>query len=247
MIETVEGIILNEKSYSETSKILNIITAKYGIIGVMAKGAKRINSPFRSGTMKLTFAKFHIVYKKDKLSTLTGVDVINPLRQITKDIDRISYASFLTELSQQVMKTSGEKRVYELLREGLLKIEEGFDPMVITNIIELKYLDFLGVMPIIDSCASCGNKNEIVTLSSSAGGYLCKKCIKHNEHVVDPKVIKLLRMFYYVDVAKIESTNIKDKYKFQINTFLDEYYDRYTGLYLKSKEFIKNLNKIIKE
>ena len=30
----------------------------------------------------------------------------------------------------------------------------------------------------------------------------------------------------------------------EINDFLDNYYDRYTGLYLKSKSFVKELAKI---
>ena len=233
MIETVEGIVLNEKSYRETSKILNVLTKEYGIIGIIAKGAKQVKSPLRSVTGKMIYGNFYIVYKPGKLSTLTGVDVLNYFKHIQTDIDKISYASFLLELT-------------ELLIQALLKIEEGFDPMVITNIIELKYLDYLGVMPNLDSCSICGSKTGIVTLSSGAGGYLCKNCITHIEHEVDPKVMKLIRMFYYVDVSKIQKLEIKNHLKWQINTFLDEYYDRYTGLYLKSKSFIQNLNNIVK-
>lgn len=246
MIEKVEGIILNEKSYSETSKILNVLTKEYGLIGMMAKGAKRMSSPLRSGTGRLTYGNFYIIYKKDKLSTLTTVDTINYFKHIKADIDAISYASFLTELSLQVYRHNSNKMIYELLRDSLLKIEEGYDPMVITNIIELKYLDFLGVMPILDSCSVCGSKTGIETLSSSLGGYVCNNCLTNKEHKVDGKVIKLIRMFYYVDISKIEKLEIKNKVKFEINTFLDEYYDCYTGLYLKSKDFIKNLNKINK-
>ena len=43
----VEGIIIDEKPYGETSKILNIITKDKGVIGVLAKGAKRLKSPLR--------------------------------------------------------------------------------------------------------------------------------------------------------------------------------------------------------
>ena len=32
--------------------------------------------------------------------------------------------------------------------------------------------------------------------------------------------------------------------KKEIDTFINDYYDRYSGLYLKSKEFLKNLEKI---
>ena len=51
-------------------------------------------------------------------------------------------------------------------------------------------------------------------------------------------------MFYYVDISKISKTEISLNIKKEINEFIDDYYSRYTGLYLKSKEFLKNLNKI---
>ena len=111
------------------------------------------------------------------------------------------------------------------------------------NILELKYLEFLGVMPIIDSCAMCGRKTNIVTLSSYRGGYVCKNCYT-NENMVSDKTIKLIRMFYYVDISKISKLDISPKSKNEINQFLDDYYSRYTGLYLKSKSFIKNLQKL---
>ena len=41
------------------------------------------------------------------------------------------------------------------------------------------------------------------------------------------------------DINKISKIDISNKCKYEINKFLDEYYDRYTGLYLKSKSFIK--------
>lgn len=246
MVEKVEGIVLNEKSYRETSKILNVLTREHGIIGVIAKGAKSIKSPLRSGTGKMIYGNFYIVYKEGKLSTLTNVDVINYFKTIKTDIDKISYASFLLELASQVTRNHLDHGIYDLLISALYKIDEGFDPMVITNIVELKYLDYLGVMPNLDCCSICGNKTGIVTISSSTGGYVCKNCVTQADSIIDPKVLKLLRMFYYVDLSKIQKLEIKDHLKGELNTFLDEYYDRYTGLYLKSKHFIQNLNKVIK-
>lgn len=244
MIEEIEGIVISERDFSETSKIINVLTKDRGIIGVMCKGAKTLKSPLRSVTGKLVYGNFNLYYKKDKLSTLISVDVIDGFKNIKKDIERISYASFLLELAEQVMKQSYNTRVYQILIQALTKINEGFDPLVITNIVELKYLDYLGVMPIIDACSKCGSKNSIATLSSIKGGYVCNKCLT-NEKIVNDKTIKLIRMFYYVDISKISKMNISDISKLEINSFLDEYYDNYTGLYLKSKLFINNLKKIV--
>ena len=39
-VVNVEGIIINVKNYGDTSKILDILTKEYGVIGVIAKGTK---------------------------------------------------------------------------------------------------------------------------------------------------------------------------------------------------------------
>lgn len=243
MLEKVEGIVLTERDYKESSKILNVMTKKYGIIGVIAKGAKSLKSELRSVSSKLTYGTFNLFYKEGKLSTLLSVDLIDSFKHIKTDIQAISFSSYLLELTEQVMKQSYRDEIYDLLIEGLKKINEGFDPMVITNIIELKYLEFLGVMPVLDCCSICGSKAGIATLSSDKGGYVCRNCYT-NERLVDEKTIKLIRLFYYVDLSKITKLDVSNKVKTEINLFLDDYYDRYTGLYLKSKNFIKNLNKI---
>ena len=242
MIESLEGIIIREKTYSETSKIIDIITKKYGRISVMAKGAKALKSKLRSTSTKLTYGIFNIVYKENKLSNLMEIDVINYYKNIKKDINKISYASYILELIEQVIKQNNNDEIYDNLIASLNKIEEGFDPLVITNIIELKCLNYLGVMPIIDKCAICGTKN-IITISADSGGFLCRNC-RTNQTIVDEKTIKLIRMYYYVDISKISKLEINKKISEEINYFLSSYYDRYTGLYLKSKAFIEKLSKV---
>ena len=108
-ITKVKGIIISESNYSETSKLLNIFTKEYGLISAIAKGAKRLKSPLRSVTSKLTYAEFQLNYKEGKLSNLLVADVINPFNEIKKDLLKISYASFLLELTSQVAKQTNEK------------------------------------------------------------------------------------------------------------------------------------------
>ena len=210
MIE-VEGIILTSQDYGETSKIINVITKEYGIVGMIAKGCKTLKSNLRSTTDKLTYGKFYIYYKKDKLSILSNVDVIDNFKNIKKDITKISYATYLLELTGQVVKHSLKYEVFDLLISALIKINENFDPLVIMNILELKYLDYLGVMPIIDGCCKCGSQT-IKTLSSDAGGFICSKCYT-NEKLVSDKTIKLIRMYYYVNISKISKLEVSKEAK----------------------------------
>ena len=159
---------------------------------------------------------------------------------IKKDIEKISYASYLLDLTNQVYKQNSSTDLYDFLISALNKINKGFNNLVITNIIELKYLDYLGIMPNLDGCIVCGSKN-VATLSSDKGGYLCKNCIT-NEPITSDKAIKLVRMYYYVDIDKISKLDLSKDVVNEVNNFIDSYYDQYTGLYLKSKNFLKNLN-----
>lgn len=242
-MKKVEGIIVNAINYGETSKVLNILTKEYGLIGVIAKGARNMKCPFRSFTDKLTYANFVIKYNGQKLSILKEVSIINSFKNIRKDINKISYAMYLLELSSQIIKQNEDKEILILLINTLIKIDEDYDPMVLMNILEIKYLSYLGVMPSIDKCVLCGSSTDIVTLSSYSGGYICRNC-HTTEQIVSSKTIKLIRLFYYVDILKISKLNVSDEVKKEINNFLNDYYERYTGIYLKSKNFIEILQKI---
>lgn len=238
-IKKVTGIIVSEKAYKESSKLLNIITLEYGLISVIAKGAKSLKSKLRAVTTKLTYAEFQIYYREGKLSTLVCADIINPFNNIKQDLLKISYASFITELSMQVIKQTSSDNVFDILISSLNKIDEGYDPTIITNILELKFLSYLGIKPNFDSCSICGN-DKILTVSVEKGGFICTKC-HTNEKIVSSKTLKILRMLYYVDISKITKIKINDEIKREIDEFIDEYYDKYTGLYLKTKRFLKSI------
>ena len=85
-ITKVKGIIISEKPYKESSKLLNVITEEYGVVSLIAKGSKRLKSNLRSISSKLTYAYFQFNYKEGKLSNLICADVINPLNNIKNDL-----------------------------------------------------------------------------------------------------------------------------------------------------------------
>ena len=242
-IESFEGIIISETNYSESSKILNVLTDKYELIGIMSKGCRNIKSKLRGVSRKLIYGKFNVYYKPQGLSTLISVDLINSFSKTLMDLEKKSYASFILDLTNQVLRHTESEEIFDLLKNSLIKIEEGLNPTVITNILELKLLEYLGVSPNLDSCAYCGSDKQIVTLSSHAGGYVCKNCY-NNEHLVSEKVIKMIRMYLYVEIKNITKLDVSNEVTNEINRFLDDYYDRYTGLYIKSKDFIKQVNQM---
>lgn len=235
----VQGIIISETNYGETSKIVNIIT-KDGIIGAIAKGSKGLKSPLRSYTQKFTFGNFQLHKKEDKLSIIKSVDPVNELSFIKKDLKLICYLSYLSELTSQIMRQSGDFTIYNIYIDSILKINDGLNPLIICNIFELKALDYLGVGINFDCCSKCNLSTNIVTIDPDIGGYICKSCYI-NENIYDANTIKMLRMYYYVEISSITELKINDEIINNINNFINIYYDRYTGLYLKTKKFLEEM------
>ena len=239
-IISVEGIVVSTTDYKESSRIINILTKDHGIIGCMSKGCKKMKSKLRIISERFAYGTFHMYYKENGLSTLIDGDIKDYFENIKSDIVKISYLTYICELSMNVYKESESEEIYLLMINAINKIEEGHNPKIITNILELQYLEFLGINLNLDNCVKCGN-SKVVTISLSKGGYICAKH-RTNEPLVDEKVMKLLRLYNYVDISKITNLDIDKGVSNQISHIIEEYYDLYSGVYVKSKKMLKDLD-----
>lgn len=236
MIKNVVGIVVSEVPFKENSKILNILTED-GIIGVTSKGCKNLKSPLRTISTKFIYGEFTIYHNEKGLSTLKEGVMLEDFYNIKTNLELISYLSYITELVLQVIKQNSSKDIYKMYIATIRKINAGLNPKVMMNILEIKLLDYLGVGINLNSCAKCGSNKNIITIDPDVGGYICSNCYT-NEIIYDEKTRKMLRMYYLVDIESVTDLKIKDYVIDNINYFLNTYYDRYTGLYLHSKEFL---------
>jgi len=123
------------------------------------------------------------------------------------DLEKISYASFLLDLANQVVKQTDEN-IFPLLRDTLIKIEEGLNPMSISKILGISYDIAYNYYH---------NKNNPYKKLS------CKKTDKD----IEDKIISLSRQYNFTQISKIVGlsrftvTNIIKNYK-NANTEITE-------------------------
>ena len=240
MLVKTKGIVLKETPYSETSKVLNVLTSDYGLIGILSKGCKNMKSKLRGISNKMVYAEFTIKYKETGLSTLTEGNYINSFKNIFNDIKKANYSFYLMDLVYQIVSENNNKNLFPLLEQGLIKINDGLSPELVSNIIELKLLKYLGVNLNLSNCVLC-NSPDIFNLDIDNGGVICKNCY-HEGYVFNNKTIKLLSLMEQLDLSKITNLEITDESIFmEVNDSLHEYYSAYTGLYLHDK---KKFNKM---
>lgn len=250
MIKKIEGIITKEQNYSESSKILKIFTKDLGLVSVISKGCKKPKSPLHEGSNTLIYGVFDLSYKEDGLSTLIGIDIKNSFKNIRmdyKDLAKKMYAFTIVDITMQVLPDkeiddNEKKEIYDILISTLNKINDNINPRVLLSIVMLKYLNFLGVLPNLDSCAFCGSNYNIITMDARSFGFVCSECYT-NEKMVNEKSLKLLRMLYYVDIDKIKQLDVGEELE-DIEDFIDNYYEEHTGIYFNIKKKITTLKKM---
>lgn len=178
---TVDVTVLQAFPYSETSKILRLLTPSHGVQSVIAKGARRPRSryggvlePFTDGT-----ASFYLKETRD-LHTLREFELNRPRQALGRDLVRFGAASLLAEI---VLRTSSEQAAPELfhrVRAALTDLEgaapEEVEPLALAHAWGL--VAALGFAPALDRCVHCSRPLPAGDLffDYGAGGFLCGEC-----------------------------------------------------------------------
>ncbi len=231
-----KGIVLAETPYSETSKILQVLTEDYGLIGMISKGCRNVKNKLRGVSNKMNYCEYTINYKENGLSTLIEGNNINSFKNTYGNMKKSMYSFYLMDLCLQVLKENNNKNIYYLLSNALIKIDSGLSPELISNILEIRLLDYLGVSLNLDECTLCGKKDDLITLDLNNGGVICRDCYQEG-YIMNDKSIKLMQLLNTIDISKLDKLEITDDTIFQeIDKFINEYYSIYTGIYLKNKK-----------
>ena len=230
------GIVLTETPFKETSKILHVLTEDYGLIGIISKGCKNLKNKLRGVSNKMNYCEYTINYKENGLSTLIEGTTIDSFKNIYVDMKKAMYSFYLIDLVSQVLKENNNKEIFNLLVPSLIKINDGLSSELISNIVEIKLLDYLGVNLMLDECSICGSNDDLITVDINNGGVICKNCYKDG-YIMNPKALHLMQLLKKIKIEKLETLEITDNEIFkEIDKFIYEYYSSYTGIYIKKKE-----------
>ncbi|WP_099158537.1 DNA repair protein RecO [Virgibacillus ndiopensis] len=245
MLEKIEGLIIKTQDYGETHKLVTILSKKIGKFTAIAKGAKKPKSRMAAVTQPFIHGEF-LVYVNSGLSTIQQGDMVNSFRTIREDIIKTAYAAYLVELTDKLLDSKvAEPYLYEQLYQTLTWIAENENSDIPVMMYELKLFVKGGFAPIVDRCVNCGNKESLFLFSIVEGGLLCKRCLHiDTESIRLPDTIaRLFHLFTSVGLERIGKISLKNENILLLRQILDAYYDRYGGYFLKTKKFLKQLDK----
>ena len=153
-----KGIILLESNMGDFDKMVSILTPDIGKIGCAAKGARKPKSPLMAGTQFLSFSDL-VVYSSVNSYNLNSCEPIEVFYNIRKDLDKLTYASFISRLVYDVTdENQYTYKILQLLLNTLYIISEtDVDKDFILSVFELRLMVLLGYSPRLGKCVSCGS------------------------------------------------------------------------------------------
>lgn len=245
MLHKWEGIVLKSRPYGESNKIVTLMTREAGKVTVMARGAKKPASRLAGVTQTFVHGMF-VIKRTTGMGTLQQGEHIDSMRHIQTDIIRAAYASYIVEMVDRLVEEGGpESFAFEVLVQALSAIEDDYDPEAISLFVDWKMLPYTGVQPILHQCASCAEVEGEFAFSFTQGGFLCHRCYHLDPYIIrlTPTQLKLIRMFYTVPIDQISKLELKKGTKQFIKMIVTTIYEEQTGIRLKSRSFIEQLEK----
>src|SRR5690625_4419173 len=122
---STESVILRAHPYSETSKILRLLTREHGHLSVIARGARRPKSKYGAILDPFTIgrATFYLREGRD-LHTLTDFDLIRTGRGLGLDLTRFGIAALLAEIVLRTWAGEPAPDLYDQAASALTRLEK---------------------------------------------------------------------------------------------------------------------------
>ncbi len=245
MLHKWEGIVLKARAYSESNKIVTLMTREAGKVACMARGAKKPTSRLAGVTQPFVHGSY-LVQRTNGMGTMQQGEHFNSMRHVQTDIIATAYASYVVELTDKLIEEGNpEPYAFDVLLQALTAIDEGYDPEAITLFVDWKLLPYTGVQPILHCCAGCGAVDGEFSFSFTQGGFLCHRCFQLDPYIIrlTPTQLKLIRMFYTVPIDQVGKLDLKPQTKSFIKKIVTTIYEEQTGIRLKSRSFIEQLER----
>ncbi|QWC00599.1 DNA repair protein RecO [Mycoplasmatota bacterium] len=235
-MEIIEGIILKQMNYKESSKIIHVYSPK-GLVSVLVHGSNKLKSPYLNLVRVFSHVKLNVSGKE--LKTLRDGEVLNYNSEIALDVVKYTYSLHLMEV---INYFSHHEHDHEKLYYFILKIVEEIKNNqkfeVYIMMAELKLLYLLGVQPMLKHCVFCDSQ-EGLTFSVKDGGMLCSNHRQTSSY--RSTTMHLLITLYYFDLSHPIEIHSELEDIVALRKLIDEYYEYHLNYQSRSRKLLRDL------
>lgn len=231
-----EAIVLRRANLGEADRIVTLFTREYGRLSVVAKGARKPKSRF-AGRLEL-FTHLHGLLAQGRtLDVVSQLDVIDPFPAIRADLERMSVASFVVEVTDRATpEREPQPAVFAVLRQALTVVASG-DAELAGYWYAAQILSLSGYGPVTDRCVICGRPARTgAVFSLGLGGSLCAADRARDPEAIAASAVALAALGFLreMPVAALGRVTLAPKQRAEVGGLLRRYLEYRLEVRLKT-------------
>lgn len=216
MLAQFRGLIIGDLPWGENDKLLTVLTAEAGKVGVLLKGGFSLKNKAASACMLMNYTEFVTADRGGRpwVREATEIESFTCIRQ---DLELTATALYMCELASVVcIENSDESEMLQLMLNTLYALDRGLkDRRVIKAAFELRSAAVIGFSPNLTECAYCGCKSSVPMYLDVMDGVLhCGECRRKNNledvreghttilFTLDKPVLEAMRHVNYAEPKK---------------------------------------------
>lgn len=255
MLSQFRGLVLSELPWGDNDKLLSVLTAERGKIGVLLKGGASLKNRAGAACIPLCYSEF-VTADRGGRPWVREATETEGFSRIRTDLEDMATALYMCDVADEVCVENGdETEMLQLMLNTLYALDRQLKPRnLIKAAFELRTAAVCGFTPDLVGCAECGKENdEVMYLDVMDGNMHCSECRKkHNSDApreghtallmtLDKPLLDCMRYISYSNAKRYLLFDISDNYVQQLCYYCEKYLLNHLGKGFRSLDFLHSL------
>lgn len=169
-------IILSVTPYKEKSAIVSAISEE-GYLSFQAHGILESKNPNSGLSIPFSIADVILSEGNTKYHSVKSSNIIFTPLKVNNTLEYLTAIALLSEVINKLLFEEEDKaKLYPTLLKALPSVKSNLYPYMALSYVIGQILNISGYGLTLDKCVICGKTSDIVGLSFSEGGLICKDC-----------------------------------------------------------------------
>lgn len=240
-----EGIVLFQLPHREKDALVKIFTKEHGKMMFFLKNLQQNNHPLKAASVPFTKAVFLGHISDQGLSFLKDSRDLVHCTSVFEDIYKNAYATYMMHLADAAIEDRiTSVALYQLLDESLFALQKTDCPQLVVHYFEIKMLAFFGLKMNWEHCAFCQQTNGAFDFSIPQQSIICSRHFDEDPYrmQMSPKALHIARQLAFIKSPRqLGQVHLHSETLADLKRLMDEIYEEYVGIHLKSKKYIEQM------
>ena len=212
-IQKTEAFVLRTQPFRTSSLIVTTFSRSFGKLKGIIKGVRKEGVPHPSAFEPFTLIEV-VFYEKlrSELHLISEATILESFEALRSNLEALATAYYFSELVDQLTESEDpHERIFELL-EFAFRWLPSLDLRFLTHLFEIQLLSEIGLLPNLEGCLGCGEKNiEPVYFSVRQGGLFCPSCRKKSPEsiLLRRPTVEMMKLFMGEKIHEITAKDLE--------------------------------------